>query len=154
MAVNIARVIGAESSENHIAEFVRRLTFNMLIGNADAHLKNWSMRYPDRRNAMLAPAYDLLAAIAYIRDETAALKVSRTKRFDAFSEDELVHMAARAHLPRRMGLDTARESVARFQERWQAGKSHLPLAFNLVEAVEAHIKQIPLAKPAPVVRAS
>ena len=57
-ARNIAAVIGAEGSEEDVAEFIRRLTFNVLIGNADMHLKNWSLIYPDRRNAALAPAYD------------------------------------------------------------------------------------------------
>jgi hypothetical protein len=28
---------------------VRRVVFSVLIGNADMHLKNWSLRYPDRR---------------------------------------------------------------------------------------------------------
>ena len=88
-SMNIASVIGAESDDADITEFVRRLTFNMLIGNADMHVKNWSVMYPDKRNAVLAPAYDYVATIAYLPDDTAALKVSRTKRFDGFGEDEL-----------------------------------------------------------------
>ena len=39
-ARSIARVIGAEGSDADIAEFIRRLTFGVLIGNADMHLKN------------------------------------------------------------------------------------------------------------------
>lgn len=147
-AMNIARVIGAESNDNDIAEFVRRLTFNTLIGNADMHVKNWSVMYPDTRNAVLAPAYDFVATIAYIPDDTAALKVSRTKRFDGFSKDELSHMAARAHLPEKLVLDTAHETVALFHEKWQAEKKNLPLAAGVVEAIEAHMKKIPLVKPA------
>jgi serine/threonine-protein kinase HipA len=52
---NIGSVIVAESSDTDIAEFVRRLTFNALIGNSDMHLKNWSMRYLDRKRAVLSP---------------------------------------------------------------------------------------------------
>ena len=44
-ARNIANVIGAEGSNVDIAEFIRRLTYNVLIGNADMHLKNWSLIY-------------------------------------------------------------------------------------------------------------
>ena len=40
-------------------EFARRLLVNVLLGNGDAHLKNWSLRYPDHQHATLAPAYDL-----------------------------------------------------------------------------------------------
>ncbi len=48
-----------------LREFTRRLTFNVLIGNGDAHLKNWSLIYHDRRNHTLAPAYDLVATFVY-----------------------------------------------------------------------------------------
>ena len=43
-----------------LVECVRRTVFNMLCGNDDAHLKNWSRVYPDRRKGVLAPAYDLV----------------------------------------------------------------------------------------------
>ena len=146
-SMNLATVIGAETDDDDIAEFVRRLTFNMLIGNADMHVKNWSLMYPDTRNAALAPAYDFVATIAYLPDDTAALKVSRTKRFDEFSEDELSHLAARARLPTRLVIDTARETVARFHDRWQAERKHLPLASAAVTAIETHMKRIPLLDP-------
>jgi len=142
--MNIARVIGAECSAGDIAEFIRRLTFNTLIGNADMHLKNWSIVYPDRHNAVLSPAYDLVATIAYLKDDNAALKFSRTHRFDSFSEDELAHLAARAMLPEKLVLDTARDTVHRFHEHWHAEKRNLPLHKEVVSAVEEHIKTIPI----------
>lgn len=144
-ARNIGQVIAAEGSESDIAEFIRRLTFNTLIGNADMHLKNWSMIYPDRRRAALAPAYDFVATIAYIPDDKAALNFSRTKRFDKFSEDELTHLAAKALLPEKLVLDTARETVARFHEHWQAEKKNLPLSEDVITAIEAHLRTIPIA---------
>ena len=143
-ARNIARVIGAEGGEEDIAEFIRRLTFNTLIGNADMHLKNWSLIYPDKRNAALAPAYDFLSTIAYIRDDKAALKFSRTKRFDGYSEDELAHLAAKALLPEKLVLDTARETVALFHQYWHAEKSNLPLSGDVIKAIEDHLKTVPL----------
>ena len=44
--------------------FIRLLIFNFLIGNADAHAKNYSLLY---KNAIpeLAPAYDLLSTAVY-----------------------------------------------------------------------------------------
>lgn len=144
--MNIARVIGTESGNADIAEFVRRLTFNSLIGNADMHMKNWSVSYPDRRNAVLSPAYDFVATIAYIQDENAALSFSRTKRFDGYTEDELRHLAARAMLPEGLVLETARQTVALFHEHWHAEKKNLPLSKPLIDAVDAHVKKIPIGK--------
>lgn len=143
---SIARVIAAEGGQADIAEFVRRLTFNVLIGNADMHLKNWSMIYPDRRSSALAPAYDFVSTIAYLRDDTAALNFSRTRRFDQFTQDELSHLAARALLPERLVLATARETVSLFHQHWQAQKANLPLSAHVIQAVESHVKTIPIAR--------
>jgi serine/threonine-protein kinase HipA len=109
------------------------------------HLKNWSLIYPDRRHAALAPAYDFVSTIPYIPDSKAALKFSRSKRFDEFSEDELSHLAAKALLPEKLVLDTARETVALFHQHWQAEKANLPLTADVIQAVEAHLKTIPIA---------
>jgi serine/threonine-protein kinase HipA len=141
-------VIGAESGNEDIAEFTRRLTFNALIGNADMHLKNWSVIYTDRRNAVLAPAYDFVSTIPYLPAERAALKVSRSKRFADFSAHELSHMAARARLPEKIVLDAAHETVARFHEHWQAEKKNLPLAKDVIAAVENQLNTVPLAQAA------
>jgi len=144
-ARNIAQVIGAEGTEADIAEFIRRLTFNALIGNADMHLKNWSMIYPDKRTAALAPAYDFVSTIAFLPDETAALKFSRTKKFREFGFDELAHLAAKAMLPEKLVLDTARETVALFRQLWQAERNNLPLPKEAVTAIDAHVKTVPIA---------
>lgn len=142
---SIARVLAAETGEADIAEFIRRLTFNVLIGNADMHLKNWSLIYPDRRQAALAPAYDFVSTIPYIVDDKAALNVSRSKAFADFTEDELSHLAAKAMLPEKLVLDTARETVASFHEHWHAEKKNLPLHADVISAIEEHVKTIPLA---------
>jgi len=142
---NIAEVIGIEGDEEDIAEFIRRLTFNTLIGNADMHLKNWSLYYPDRRNAAIAPAYDFVSTIHYIPDEEAGLKFSRTKRFDGFSIDELKHLSAKALLSEKLVIETARETVDLFHQYWQSEKENLPLSKDIIKSIENHLKVIPIA---------
>jgi serine/threonine-protein kinase HipA len=142
---SIARVVAAESDGDDLAELVRRMTFNTLIGNGDMHLKNWSLVYRDRRNAALAPAYDFVSTIPYIPNDTAALNVSRSKAFNDFSADELSHFAAKAALPERLVLDTARETVARFHEVWAAEKAHLPMSRDVSAAIDAHLPRVPIA---------
>lgn len=143
--MNIAAVLATEGNNSDTAEFVRRLTFNMLIGNADMHLKNWSVIYPNRHHAALSPAYDFVSTIPYIADDTSALKISRTKRFDGFSEDELAHLAARAQLPENLVIETARETVDLFFQYWESEKTNLPLTRNVINAIEKHLKTVPLA---------
>jgi len=141
----LAGVIGAEVQEADVVEFVRRIVFNALIGNADMHLKNWSLIYPDKRGAALAPAYDFVSTTPYIKDDKAALKVSRSARFDEFTSDELAHMAAKARLPEKLVLGTAAETVSLFHQHWKAEAKSLPLTKDVIAAVEHQLKIIPIA---------
>ena len=142
---NIAEVIGIEGQEGDIAEFIRRLVFNTLIGNADMHLKNWSLIYNDKRSASIAPAYDFVSTISYIADKNAALKVSRSKNFADFTMDELSHLAAKARLPEKLVLDTAEETVSRFHEIWQKEKNNLALSSGVIEKIGQHLDTLPIA---------
>jgi len=142
----IAGVLGIETGDADIAEFIRRLVFSTLIGNADMHLKNWSLIYKDGRTPTLSPAYDLLSTIPYIADETMALKYSRTKKMAEFSKDELKHLAAKARISEKLVLDTAAETVARFKQVWSEQKTKLPLEKKVVEMVDAHAASIPIYK--------
>jgi len=143
----IARVLGIETGDAGVAEFIRRLVFSTLIGNGDMHVKNWSLIYPDRRTPALSPAYDLLSTIPYIKGEdTAALNFSRTKTMSALSIDELKHLAAKAQVSEKLVLDTAQETIERFIEIWQAEKAHLPMMKNVIEAVDFHAPTITLYK--------
>jgi serine/threonine-protein kinase HipA len=142
---SIARVLGIETGPADVAEFIRRLVFSTLIGNGDMHLKNWSLIYPDRRTPALSPAYDLLSTIPYIEGEdTAALNFSRTKKMAALSLDELTHLAAKAELSEKLVLATARETVERFREVWNAEKANLPMADKVRDMIDAHAPLIEL----------
>jgi serine/threonine-protein kinase HipA len=140
----IAAVLGIETGDADVAEFIRRLVFSTLIGNADMHLKNWSLIYLDGRTPTLSPAYDLLSTIPYIEDETMALKYSRTKKMTEFSKDELKHLAAKAKLSEKLVIDTAAETVQRFKQVWADEKKNLPLEKKVVQMVDAHATSIPV----------
>jgi serine/threonine-protein kinase HipA len=143
-AKNIATVISVEAGDDGAAEFIRRLVFNTLIGNADMHLKNWSLIYSDRRTATLSPAYDFVSTIAYIPDEFAAIKYARTKRMSELTLDELRYLASKARLPETLVLNTATETIARFRDEWSAAKSDLPISKTVSEAIERHTKGLQL----------
>ena len=139
---NIATVLGAETGETGVEEFIRRLTFCTLTGNADMHLKNWSLIYPDKRMPALSPAYDLVSTISYIVDEEAALKFARTKRFDGYTLDELSCLAGKAGLPETPVLNTAKQTVERFHEVWEKEKNNLPQRRQVTERIDAHLKTL------------
>lgn len=143
---NIAYVLGIETKEDDVAEFIRRLVFNTLIGNADMHLKNWSLIYPDGRSAALAPGYDFVSTVAYIRDESAALKYARTKKMADLTLDELTQLASKALLPETLVTQTAKQTVEAFRDLWPQAKADLPLDDWMIEAIDAHIAGLAIGR--------
>lgn len=81
----IAALIYRGHDVTALREFTRRLAFIVLIGNGDAHLKNWSLIYRDPRRPTLAPAYDLVATWLYgsDREEDLGLKLGGSRDFNA-----------------------------------------------------------------------
>ena len=142
----IAQVIGIEGQESDIEEFIRRLVFGALIGNADMHLKNWSLIYTDPQMPSISPAYDFVSTVPYMQDSSMALKVSKSDKFDAFSMDELSHLAAKAKLPEKLVLDTASETVERFHDVWGKEKANLTLTNNVIDVIDKHLKKLPMVR--------
>ena len=136
--------LATETDLASVDQFVRRLTFSVLIGNGDMHLKNWSLIYPDRRTPRLAPAYDLLSTIPYIPGDEAALKFRRSKAWSSFTLSELAAMADQAALPQHPVLDAARETIERFDQLWERSRLDLPLSPDLRAIIEKHRASLPI----------
>ncbi len=61
--------------------FVERAVFNYLIGNTDAHAKNFSLLHKDNGVIQLAPAYDILCTMAYEKhSQWMAMKIGNAIR--------------------------------------------------------------------------
>lgn len=143
---NLARVIATEGSDEDVAEFVRRVTYSMVTGNGDMHLKNWSLIYPDRRHVALAPAYDFVSTIPYIPGDKSGLSISRSKAFEDFSVDELHHFATKASIPQTLVTNIARETIEAFREVWYREAKNLPMSDAVRKAIDDHIEVVPITK--------
>lgn len=135
---NILSVLATVADDESVDQFIRRLTFCVLVGNGDMHLKNWSLLYPDGRTPILSPAYDLLSTVGYIPGEESALKFRRSKAWAEFTEETLIRMADKARVAATPVLRAARETVERFDTVWAAEKAHWPLPKRLVDAIDTH----------------
>lgn len=85
---SVASLIHRKRYTEQLREFARRLAFNFVIGNGDAHLKNWSLIYRDARIPELSPAYDIVSVAPYetqLGGIDTGLKFNKTKRFDKIS---------------------------------------------------------------------
>lgn len=139
--------IGALVHRGHdtsaLREFARRLAFNVLIGNGDAHLKNWSLIYCHPRIPTLAPAYDLVATFVYrpsdLGPENMGLRFGRSRRF------ENVRLATFDALDKKLTAeaelaDVARILVNRVLEEWPKAAMLLADQPDLCSSIERMIR--------------
>lgn len=100
-----------------LVECVRRTVFNMLCGNDDAHLKNWSLVYPDRRNGVLSPAYDLVCTAVYFdRPQDMALKLSGKEISADICLDDFRRIADMCHVERGVIEEAVHSMIAAYGE--------------------------------------
>jgi serine/threonine-protein kinase HipA len=141
---SIARVLWLEAGEQAIIEYTRRLAFNTLIGNGDAHLKNWSLIYRDGRTVSLSPAYDLVATVPYIAGDRLALSLGDTKEFTKVNVERIARFAEKAGLPVRMVVKVARDTATAIRDLAPAHEPLRGLPRPIRTALMSHIEAVPL----------
>ena len=99
---NIGKVLYQYSGDclADVQQFVRRLLVNILLANGDAHLKNWSLIYPDMRTPRLSPAYDIVTTSVYIEDEKEfALNLNKEKNWYRSNYSQFEAWSRKAGIP-------------------------------------------------------
>lgn len=139
---NIASVLLAEMGEEGVFEFMRRLVFSVLIGNADMHLKNWSILYPDKRTPVLAPGYDFVATLPYIQEDKLALSFGGSRSLNEVSPQQLRRFADTAGLPLNPLSQLVMETLERTVDAWRALPQKSVLPKDMRQAIERQIQLV------------
>ncbi|WPB57118.1 type II toxin-antitoxin system HipA family toxin [Xylophilus sp. GOD-11R] len=107
-----------------VREFIGRFVAFVLLGNTDAHLKNWALIYPDGRQPVLSPLYDPVCVTALFEavapgDYGVNRAIDRTLRAFGWNELEaLLSAAGLTRVPNHIRLAKALVRQARAQ--WPA----------------------------------
>jgi serine/threonine-protein kinase HipA len=90
-----------------IRDFLDGLVFNVLIGNADAHGKNYSILYR-KAERRLAPLYDLVCTLAWPElSKTPAMKIGKSESIKTILPAQWQKMAQES----RVGWPMLRERI-------------------------------------------
>lgn len=125
-APRVLRVLDRLSARpgRDLAEWVRRLVAFALMGNTDAHLKNWALVYPDGIRPVLAPLYDPVCVAAWfpaLADAEYAVNRRIDETLRALDEHKLHALLLAADVPARAKLRAeARAAVAEAKALWPA----------------------------------
>lgn len=118
----LGALIYRDHDRKSLREFVRRLSFNLLLGNGDAHLKNWSLIYRDGRRPELSPAYDIVSTAGYYessRPDDFGLKFGGVKDFERIGRGQFARLQRLVEAESEDVLDVVDETVTRFRESWE-----------------------------------
>ena len=133
---NMLRILDRLSSRpaQDVQEFVKRFVAFILMGNVDAHLKNWALIYPDGITPRLAPLYDPVCVTALFEsvlpsDYAINRAIDTTLRaFDSHQLEVLLKAAGLLRVSRLVSI--AKQTVKLAQADWPGVLKNAPLSVS------------------------
>ena len=122
-----------------IQQFARRLLVNILLGNGDAHLKNWSVIYQDKQTPRLSPAYDIVFTSPYIQGEDKlALNMAKTKDWYQINLSTFESWASRIETPWPVIKAHLLDLLKLARKNWPKQLNTLPMNETHKQQLKAH----------------
>lgn len=108
-----------------LLEAVRRVVADVLLGNGDNHLKNWSFLFSAPGEIRLSPAYDIVPTILFMPGDRLALKFAGTQQFEKVTMRCFERVAGFLGLDPRLLVKEVKSSVERALDVWLAAAPHV-----------------------------
>ncbi|MEV7137838.1 type II toxin-antitoxin system HipA family toxin [Streptomyces tauricus] len=141
----IGRVVSAVCPREDAIEYVRRLVALVVMGNADAHLKNWTLRYPGGRQARLSPAYDLVCVTSYPKaDPNLAFPLGGTVKSELITAESFRPLAPSLRVSPEDVANTVQETVEALASSWPEVKRDCPVPDFVARTIDDRLKTLPL----------
>ena len=122
-----------------------RQAVNTLIGNSDAHLKNFSVLYADKVHPELTPAYGIACVAALPRFSTYGANVAIDRMQRAQTLDTYTELAKAAGIAQRIATAAVKAAVSAAQDTWPKMLDQLPTPQGMKEVILDRLKTLPLA---------
>ena len=134
----------SQNKRSDIKQFARRLLVNILVGNGDAHLKNWSMIYPNGLDPILSPAYDIVTTLAYIENESGiALNLGKMKRWYDIRMSHFQYFATKIGIPWEEIKPDLLDTIDKARSLWPSALNQLPMNEGHKAKLRKHWKLLP-----------
>lgn len=138
----IAGILQAAAAPDSLEVLLRAVTLNVLIGNGDAHAKNFSLLHEPSGALRLTPLYDLLSTLFY-GDDQLAMYVDNVHRTNRVTADRIVNEAARWGLSKRRAAEVVADVLDRLSDAVTAAAAETPGLPNEIPAlVDSQLAQV------------
>ena len=131
---------------NDVLEGLRRVAADILIGNGDNHLKNWSFRFEDGVSPKLSPAYDIVPTVLYAPRDNLALEFVGSKTFENIGLAKFRRLAAFLDVDADRADSEIRKVVRRALDHWPGLIRDLPLPKEKADTLLARLQTLQLVR--------
>ena len=121
IGVLVAGLCGVDA----VAAVIDRIVLNVLVGNGDAHLKNWAVRYVDGRTPVLSPLYDVLPTVLYLPGDNLGLNLAKSKSFEDVVPESFDRLGVRTGFGVKEARQRATDAVDRVADQWHVLADYL-----------------------------
>lgn len=134
------------SSVENARQFFLRQAVNTLLGNCDAHLKNFSVVYRNGRLPELSPAYDIVCVTALpgFASYGQNVAIDRLQRQETLSTYESI--AKDAGIPTRIATAAVKDAISCAKSLWPTLLDNLEAPASIKAVIEARLADLPLAQ--------
>jgi serine/threonine-protein kinase HipA len=108
----MAGVLATVASQDSLDRLLAAVVVNVLLGNGDAHAKNFSLLHDQSGALRMSPLYDLLCTLHY-GDNRLAMYIDDVRRTDRVTGDRIVTEATRWGMGRAPVTNTINDLLAR-----------------------------------------
>lgn len=143
----VASIALALAGEGAVADVVKRLVFMAASGNGDAHLKNWSVIYPNQVLAELSPNYDLVSTIQYQEKDEPALNFGGRKRWENFESRRFAALARRLGIAQATMDGWVEEAARDVATSWRSIRQQSLYTRDQISRLDDHMRRVPVLAP-------
>lgn len=138
----IAQLLQAAATPDALDDLLRAVTVNVLVGNGDAHAKNFSLLHHASGALTLAPLYDVLCTLPY-GDDQLAMYIDNLHRTNRVTTERIANEAVQWGFSRERATAVVDDLVARAPEAITAAQEETDgLPDDLLATVKGQLAQL------------
>ena len=138
----IASVLEAVAPPEDRDTLLRFVALNAVLGNGDAHGKNFSLLHRESGALRLSPLYDVLCTTLY-GEQRSAMYIDGVQRMDRVTADRVINEGVSWGLPRANAEGIVRDIVARFPQAIEIAADRVPnVPPKLIETVQNQLRRM------------
>jgi serine/threonine-protein kinase HipA len=140
--LRIAQIVDAVARRGSLDRLLRAVTLNAIIGNGDAHGKNFSLLHEAGGALTLAPVYDVMST-KYYGDDRLAMDVDHVHRTSRVTMEHIVNEAGRWGMSRDRATSIIADVVDKAPAAIAATRDETPdVPADLVDAIEQQLQHV------------